>query len=154
MKRTQRSQARRALDIKVAPLDLRTLAPPAGGWLRAVRDALGMSTRQLAERIGVASMSISNLEASERAGTAQLDTLRRAADALGCDLVYAFLPRDGFEQSVQRQALARARAEIQRVDRTMRLEHQGLEADELQRRIAEFAAQLVDTRGIWDRPSA
>ena len=113
-----------------------------------------MSTRQLAERMGVASMSISNLEASERAGTAQLDTLRRAADALGCDLVYAFLPRDGFEQSVQRQALARARAEIQRVDRTMRLEHQGLEADELQRRIAEFAAQLVDTRGIWDRPSA
>lgn len=154
MKRSQRAQARRALDAKVATLDVRAFAPPALGWVRAIRDALGMTTRQMARRMGTSAMSISNLEESERAGTAQLGTLRRAADALGCELVYALVPRDGLEEAVHRRAFDRARHEIQRVDRTMRLEDQGLDADQVQRRIEEFAAQLVDTRAIWDAPDA
>jgi predicted DNA-binding mobile mystery protein A len=97
-------------------------------------------------------MAISGLENSERAGTVQLGTLRRAADALGCDLVYTLVPRVGLEEAVQRQALARARQELARVDRTMQLEDQGLEDLELQRRILEFAAHLVDASGIWDAP--
>lgn len=154
MKRSQRAQARQALDAKVTALDVRALTPPAAGWVRAVRDALGMTTRQMAKRLDVTAMAISSLEASERSGTVRLDTLRRAADALGCDLVYTLVPRVGLDEAVRRQALARARHEIQRVDRTMRLEDQGLGDVELQRRVEVFAAQLVDTRAIWDAPDA
>ena len=154
MKRSQRAQARRALDAKATTLAVAAFTPPAAGWVRAIRDALGMTTRQMARRVGVTAMAISSLEESERAGTVQLDTLRRAADALGCDLVYALVPRVGLDEAVRRQALDRARHEIARIDRTMRLEDQGLDAVELQRRIEEFAAQLMDTRAIWDSPDA
>jgi predicted DNA-binding mobile mystery protein A len=152
MKGNQRARARRHLDDKVAALSVLALTPPPAGWIRAVRDALGMSTRQMAARLGVTAMAISGIEESERAGTIQLATLRRAADALGCDVVYSLVPRVGLDELVRRQALDRARSEIERVDRTMRLEDQGLDDVELQRRVREFAAELVDTRAIWDAP--
>lgn len=154
MKRSQRAPARQALDAKVASIDLGAFTPPSAGWVRAVRDALGMTTRQMAARLGVTAMAVSSLEESERAGTVQLSTLRRAADALGCDLVYTLVPRVGLDEVVHRQALDRARREIERVDRTMRLEDQGLDDVELARRAREFAAQLVDTSAIWDAPEA
>jgi predicted DNA-binding mobile mystery protein A len=149
---SQRAQARQALDAKATTLDVAAFIPPAAGWVRAIRDAVGMTTRQMAARMGVTAMAISSLETSERAGTVQLDTLRRAADALGCDLVYTLVPRVSLDEAVHSRALDRARHEISRVDRTMRLEDQGLDAVELRRRIEEFAAQLVDTRAIWDPP--
>jgi predicted DNA-binding mobile mystery protein A len=154
VKRSQRAQARQALDAKVTALDVAAFTPPTAGWVRAIRDALGMTTRQMAGRMGVTAMAIFSLEESERAGTVRLDTLRRAADALECDLVYTLVPRVGLDEAVHRRALDRARHEIPRIDRTMRLEDQGLDAVELQRRIEEFAAQLVDTRAIWDSPDA
>ena len=154
MKRSQRAQARQALDAKVSALNVQAFTPPPTGWVRAIRDALGMTTRQMAERLGVTAMAISGLEDSERAGTVQLGTLRRAADALGCDLVYTLVPRVGLEVAVQRQALVRARQELARVDRTMQLEDQGLDDLELQRRTLEFAARLVDASAIWDAPPA
>jgi predicted DNA-binding mobile mystery protein A len=104
--------------------------------------------------MGVTAMAISGLEDSERAGTVQLSTLRRAADALGCDLVYAIVPRVGLDEEVRRQALTRARRELARVDRTMQLEDQGLDDVELERQITAFAARLIDDRAIWDGPDA
>ncbi len=154
MKRNQRAQARHALDMKLSVFNLRAFSPPPAGWVRAIRDSLGMTTRQMAGRMGVTAMAISGLEESERAGTVQLGTLRRAADALGCDLVYTLVPRVGLDEAVQRQALVRARQELQRVDRTMQLEDQGLDDIELQRHTVEFAARLVDTSAIWDAPHA
>jgi predicted DNA-binding mobile mystery protein A len=154
LKRSQRAQARQALDAKVTSIDVGAFTPPPAGWVRAIRDALGMTTRQMAARMGVTAMAVSSLEESERAGTVQLSTLRRAADALGCDLVYTLVPRVGLDEAVHRQAFDRARREIELVDRTMRLEDQGLDDVELARRAREFAAQLVDTSAIWDATEA
>ena len=80
--------------------------------------------------------------------------MRRAADALGCDLVYALVPRINLDETVRRNALARAEQEVRRVDLTMHLEDQAIHADELQRRIEEFATGLVDTPAVWDAPGA
>jgi predicted DNA-binding mobile mystery protein A len=154
VKRSQRAQARHALDAKVSGFKVEAFTPPPAGWVRAIRDALGMTTRQMARRMGVTAMAISGLEDSERAGTVQLSTLRRAADALGCDLVYAIVPRVGLDEEVRRQALTRARRELARVDRTMQLEDQGLDDVELERQITAFAARLIDDRAIWDGPDA
>ncbi len=150
MKRTQRSQARSALDGKLSAVDVRAITPPTVGWVRAIRDALGMTTRQLARRMGVAPSTVASLEQSERAGLVQLDTLRRAADALDCDLVYALVPRIGLSESVRRRAYERAYHEIMRVDRTMRLEAHGVGNEQLLIRINDYAAQLVDSAPIWD----
>lgn len=150
MRRNQRRQARQALDRRLGAIDSKVLAPPFAGWVRAIRDALGLSTRQLGERLGVAAMSVTDLEESERAGSAQLATLRRAADAMDCDLVYAFVPRASLEDTVRRQALRVARRELARVDTTMRLEDQALPNDEAEARVAEFAESLLDDRALWD----
>lgn len=95
-------------------------------------------------------MSVTDLEESERAGSAQLATLRRAADAMNCDLVYAFVPRESLDDTVRRQALQVARRELARIDTTMRLEGQALSNEATEARIAEFADSLLDDRALWD----
>jgi predicted DNA-binding mobile mystery protein A len=72
---------------------LRALARPPRGWVRAVREALGMSAAALAARLGTTAGAVTRLEQSEASDRIRLETLRRAADALGCDLVYLLIPR-------------------------------------------------------------
>jgi len=144
--------ARRQIDQRTALLQTvssEVFARPQAGWLRAVRDALGMSTRDMAARLGVTSMAISKLEASERAGTIGLDTLSRTADALGCDVVYALVPRVPLEQQMRRQAEAVARAELNPVATTMALENQTVDSQTTQSLVEDRIAELIDSRGLW-----
>ena len=67
---------------------------PRQGWLREMRRAIGWDLAEVATRLGLVPSSLSRLETSERRGSIRLDNLRRAADALGCELVYVLLPRD------------------------------------------------------------
>lgn len=67
---------------------------PGQGWLREMRRAIGWDLAEVSTRLGLLPSSLSRLETSERRGSIRLDSLRRAADALGCELVYVLLPRD------------------------------------------------------------
>lgn len=119
---------RRQLDAKIKS---NTSAPaPKGGWIRASREALGMSSVQLGRRLGVSQQEAADLERRERAGSISIATLEKAAAALGCDLKVTFVPRTSFEAIAREQAAAKARAERNRVVHTMRLEAQekGVEA--------------------------
>jgi predicted DNA-binding mobile mystery protein A len=137
----------RARQLAALPAD--AFARPQSGWIRAVRDALGMSTRDLAARLGVTAMAVSKLEASERAGTIRLDTLTRAADALDCDVVYTLIPRTSLEQQVRRQAEALARRELRAVSTTMALEDQSLDPESAHTLLDDRIAELSDSRGLW-----
>ena len=144
--------ARQALERKVAALrsgadDLRL----GGGWIGATREALGMSATQLAERCGVSRQTAQHYEQSEIDKTIQLRTLQRAAEALGCRLVYAFVPDVSFDELVRQQATGMANSEIARVDQTMLLEGQLVDLDIVQRRAAERAEELIGSRRLWDR---
>jgi len=144
--------ARRQLDQRTALLhtvSAEAFARPQAGWIRAVRDALGMSTRDVACRLGVTSMAVSKLEARERAGTIGLDTLSRAADALGCDVVYALVPRVPLEEQVRRRAEAVARTELGLVATTMALEDQAVEAQATASLVEDRIAELIASRGLW-----
>lgn len=152
-KQEQAALARSGLDARFRNDDVLAFAErPVRGWVRAVRDALGMSSRQLAARMNVSQPAVAQLERSEADGVVQLDTLRRAADALECDLVYVLVPRFGLDEIVRNRARTVARADIATVDRTMRLEQQGLTADQLERRIDDYAARLITAGRLWDEP--
>lgn len=97
---------------------------PPRGWVRAVRDALGITSRQLAARMGLAQSTIIALEKGEAAGTVTLNTMREAAEALNCQLVYALAPRTSLTDMVQQRARALAKKKLARVRHTMRLEGQ------------------------------
>ena len=148
---------RRQLDEK-----LRRLAPwapglrPRGGWIRTIRDSLGMSVRQLARRMGVSHVGVVRMEAGEQAGTVSLDTLRRAADAMDCELVYFFLPRQGLEAAIQAQATKKAAEMVAKVSHSMALEAQGTSEREQQDQVRELALHLTREAGrrLWDDESS
>lgn len=150
-----REAARRRLDQRYASASASTeqlWARPHKGWVRAIRDALGMSTRQLAARLGVAQATVVQLEKSEANETIQLATLRRAADALDCDLVYALVPRRGsLEDAVAAQARGRAQGLVDAVDRSMELEDQAVhDPDEIRAAVDRATRQLAGSRRLWD----
>jgi predicted DNA-binding mobile mystery protein A len=126
---------------------LRSQARPARGWIRAVRDALGMSAAVLASRLGTTASAVTRLEQSEASEHIQLDTLRRAADALGCDLVYLLIPRRRLTEVVRDRAHTLARAQAAATEQTMRLEDQATgQLSELEARLAE---QLLTRGDLW-----
>jgi len=145
-------QARRALERRLAPwraLKPSSTALPAGGWVRAIRDVLGMSATELATRMGVTQVAVTKLEASERAGGARLATLTRAANALGCDLVYAFVPRASLEDQIRAQAERVLMRDFEGVANSMRLEHQVVSGDAARDTREELIAKISSQRGLW-----
>jgi predicted DNA-binding mobile mystery protein A len=131
------------------------LRRPRRGWVRAVRDALGMNGRQLAERMRIARSQLAQIEDGELRGATSLRTMECAAEALGCEFVYAFVPRDGksLEALIAERAGEVAAALVQRVGTSMALEAQGVEdASVLKKEIERVAAELVRTgsRELWE----
>jgi predicted DNA-binding mobile mystery protein A len=128
---------------------LRELARPPRGWVRAIREALGMSAAALAGRLGTTAGAVTRLEQSEAADRIRLDTLRRAADALGCDLVYLLVPRRPLTSVVRDRARELAHWQVAATEQTMRLEDQATgQASEMEDRLTE---QLIERGGLWSR---
>src|SRR5271168_700114 len=105
------AQSRSHLDERFSePGPLLRFTPPARGWIKAIRQALGMTTEQLAKRMRVKQPSVINFEQSEAKGTIELATLRRVAQALDCTLIYALVPNRPLETTIQERARAFARS--------------------------------------------
>ncbi|MEI3807502.1 mobile mystery protein A [Agrobacterium sp. CCNWLW32] len=150
MKSDTRKRARGRLDERLQPLQPvdRFRAPPKG-WIRALRDALGMTGAQLGTRIGVRPQTVESIEKSEAAGTIQLNTLRRAAEALDCTLVYALVPNSSLETVIEARARKIAKRELQRVAHTMRLEAQGTDNADSESRIQAYIHDRLSERDLW-----
>lgn len=136
---------------------LKNLSPaknqkPAKGWIRSIREALGMSGRQLADRIKVETSRISELEKAEIHGNITLKSLRRVAEAMGCDLVYGIVPKTNLEDFIRIQAEKAVNESLKTISHTMRLEDQGLPPNE----DAKLFSKLVEDwtkdppRWLWD----
>jgi predicted DNA-binding mobile mystery protein A len=118
----------RHLDKRFVALRPLAASPnPPKGWLRAIRDALGMTTTQFARRLGVSQPRIIELEQSEASGHVTLHTLQRAAEALGCRLVYALVPERPLAEIVGDRAKLVAERQSTSVEHTMRLEDQAVQ---------------------------
>ena len=150
MKTNIRQKARQRLDERLMPLkpEDRFRAPPKG-WIKAIREALGMTGVQFAGRLGVSPQSIDALEKSEANGTAQLNTLRRAADELGCMLVYALVPKTSLEGAVAERARKIAIQEMGRVAHTMKLEAQETGDEDIEARIEAYIRDTLKERDLW-----
>src|ERR1700710_1676555 len=144
-------RGRNRLDDRLMPLNdegERFHVPPKG-WIRAIRDALGMSGVQLGKRLEVSPQTVEAMEKSEAAGTIQLNTLKRAAEALDCTLVYALIPKTSLENTVRNRARQIAKAALARVSHTMRLENQDTEPGEPEARIEDYIRHIKD-RDLWN----
>ena len=125
---------------------------PPKGWLRAIRDALGMTTAQYARRLGVSQPRIIELEQSEVSGGVTLKTLQRAAEALGCRLVYALVPDQPLEDTVRARAELIAARQSSAVEHTMRLEDQAVTTKKASKELRQRRTEELMLRParLWD----
>jgi len=150
MDATRRILRRQQIDRQLA-LALRQ-EEPKGGWLRAIRESLGMSLEAYGRRLGVSRQAANQLEKAEATEAITVKRLRAAADALGCDLVVTIVPRQRLEDTVRQRGLAVAEQRALYLNHTMALEGQALPPDRLQRMVEKTAAELI-ARGdaaLWE----
>jgi len=125
---------------------------PGKGWIRAIRDGLGMSRRQLAERLGLSTSRVQRLEQDEVTGSVTLKSLQRTAEAMDCVLVYAVLPRSSLDETLQQQAIKKAKTQFQAVSHSMALESQAVNEEANRYMVESLAKQMIEKskRSLWD----
>jgi len=144
---------REQVDKSLSQLNsLRNFKIPPYGWIRSVREALGMSGRQLAERLGVSKQSISRLEQDEIVGSITIKTMRNVAERLDCIFVYGLIPKTSLEDTVRNRAEKVSRERMSRVNQTMALERQKIRDENLESLILEDIERIMDEmpRNLWD----
>jgi predicted DNA-binding mobile mystery protein A len=144
------AQSRSSLDERFRKLGpVSRYSSPVRGWIKAVREALGMTTEQLARRLGVKQPSVVAIEQSEAKGTIELATLRRVAEALDCTLIFALVPKKPLEVIVRDRARAFARRRRGPVEHSMLLEDQKVEDKDAEARLDEIVRD-INPRLFWD----
>lgn len=144
----------RQVDEALAPV--RSPAPlplaPRSGWIRTIREAFGMTTRQLAKRVGIGLSTLIATEKSEAAGTISLNQLRRVAAAMDCDLRYVLIPHESLRARVERRAEEVARARVAGVAHSMTLEAQDAGKGFGDAQVEVLKAELLRGRRsrLWD----
>ncbi|GAA4359729.1 mobile mystery protein A [Variovorax defluvii] len=132
------------VDAALAPYhELREMRPPGGGWLRAVREALGLTVRQQAARVGISASSLHKSEQSEADGRISLAQLRKLADGLDCEVVYGLVPRKPLTEMVEEQANRIAASEVMGVAHSMTLEDQRPSEPYLRRQLDQRRNELL-----------
>lgn len=137
----------------LAYASLQKVAPPPTGWIKAIRNAIGMSMLQLGNRLSITKQSVQDIERREKDGSITIKALREAARALDMQLVYGFIPNDGsLELLIERKAKELATQIVMRTNNTMKLEDQENTKQRIEKAIQERTT-IIKTempKTLWD----
>ena len=153
MRSEDRKTARRQLDIRLNVLTYSdAFMRPSRGWIKAIREALGMTTTQLAQRIGVSQPRFVAIEKAEKNKSITLESLERAARALDCRVVYALVPRKPLNDLVEERALAVAKQRLQSTQHSMALEAQSVDKSDEEEQLKQLSEELIKKAGskLWE----
>ncbi len=126
---------------------------PKKGWIRAIREALGMSSYVLADLLGCTRANISAIEARERKGTISLETLEEVAKAMNCKLVYCLVPLEPLDKILEKQARKIAQKRTKSINHSMSLEKQGLNPKQLKQQEEDLVQELLrgNPKQLWNK---
>lgn len=126
-------------------------ARPGSGWVRAIREALGMSAAAFARRLGMSHAGVRKLESAEACDAITLASLRKLAQALDCELQYALVPRTSLAQQLKDRAQTVAQERMHPVAHSMALEDQAVHGtwNDLQLDLAIKALLDGSRRELW-----
>jgi predicted DNA-binding mobile mystery protein A len=149
--RRHSAQSRQSLDARYKDLRplIRLFNPPVYGWIKAIREALGMSSTQLAQRLSIKQPTLTTLEQSELKGTIQLRTLRRVAEAMNCTLIYALIPNEPLEKITSDQARRALLRRLKPIEHSMLLENQNVPPMEFEEN-TELLINEINSRTLWN----
>jgi predicted DNA-binding mobile mystery protein A len=155
MRAQERALARRQIDKRLKSLQhMDNYARPPRGWIKAIREALGMTAKQLGERLGVSQPRVLKIEQVEVSGSLTMETLERAARALDCQLVYVLVPRKPLEEMTRERAERLAQKQLRIAGHSMALEDQSVDASEEHAQLEELTRGLLarSPSKLWDGP--
>jgi predicted DNA-binding mobile mystery protein A len=145
---------RRQLDKQLSQVyPLITIERPGHGWIKTIREALGMTLVQLGERMGIRPQVVHNMEKAEINYVISLKTLQKAAKALNCSVVYFLIPEKPLEEMVERQIQKKAQSIMEIINHSMKLEQQGTSSEEVQQQVLQLIDDIKRRKNIamiWD----
>ncbi len=133
-------------------LMIKNIRRPKEGWIRTLRKALGMSSPQLARILGLGKAQVSQMERMEIDDRITLKQLRRVAEELDCELVYALVPRTSIQEMIRERADFKAKKIIEVANQHMILESQQLDESSLNEQLDLETNRLIQDmpRDLWE----
>jgi predicted DNA-binding mobile mystery protein A len=129
---------------------------PRAGWVKTIREALSMSAEQLANRLGLTRSRVAQLENAEIHDAVTLRSLKEAANAMECELIYAIVPKGNYtiESIIKTRAEQIAKERVSRVAHTMALEAQTVDTEMLNMQKNALARSLTEhlNKKFWSAP--
>jgi len=153
MRAQERASARKQIDKRLNKLrNSDPLSRPPRGWIKAIREALGMTTTQFGKRLGVSQSTALGFEKSEVSKGITLETLERAARALDCRLVYVLVPSKPLELLAEDQARELAKKRLRATSHSMALEDQRVDEADERDHLERLVQKLLNQPGsaLWE----
>jgi predicted DNA-binding mobile mystery protein A len=126
---------------------LRNVVSGKQGWISSVRQALGMTARQLAGRLGLSQPRVAKMEINE--DNLKISTMKKIAEGLDCEFVYGFVPKTSLQDTIDRQARKKASNVLSKVNANMALEDQLAQDTHI---MIDLANEMIakNIKQIWD----
>jgi predicted DNA-binding mobile mystery protein A len=137
--------------LSFAPLS--RIAIPPSGWIKAIRNTLGMSMQQLANKLSISKQGVLDIEKREVDGSITIKSLRELGRVLDMEFVYGFVPKDGsLEAMIEKKSNELATKIVLRTSNTMKLEDQGNSKERIEKAIKERTEEIKNElpKVLWD----
>ena len=128
------------------------IVPPIG-WIKAIRNGIGMSMEQLGKKLSITKQGVMDIEKREMEGAITIKAMQEIAKAMDTKFVYGFVPNAGsLEQMIETRALEIAKTIVQRTSTTMKLEDQVNSKERIEKAIKERAKEIINKtpKILWD----
>jgi predicted DNA-binding mobile mystery protein A len=126
---------------------------PPIGWIKAIRNALGMTMQQLGNKLNISKQAVHDIEKREMEGSITIKSLREIARVMDMQLVYGFVPVDGtLDALIEKRAKQLATEIVMRSANTMKLENQSISEQRVKYAIEERTASILNDmpKMLWD----
>lgn len=133
--------------------ETKNITIPEKGWIQTIRISLNMKMVQLGKKLNITRQGVKSIEESEANGTITINSIKDVADALGFQLVYALVPKNGtINDLIETKAESLARKIVLRTHQNMKLEDQAIDEDKIEKSIIELADDLKREmkKSLWD----
>lgn len=150
----EKKVTREQLDKRLSSLrDFAASGVPQQGWIRTIREALGLSAAQLGKMAGFHQTRISRLEGAEKNGDLKLSSLQKIAKGLNMRFVYGFVPEGSLEAMVRARAEKIALKRLRQLSSTMRLEKQALSDEDKKKALNDMIEKILidNPKDFWDQ---
>ena len=142
------------LNEKVNQLtDLQHVIVPPIGWIKAIRNGIGMSMEQLGKKLSITKQGVMDIEKREKEGAITIKSMQEIAKAMDMKLVYGFVPNaSSLEQMIETRAIEMATKIVERTSNTMKLEDQANSKERIEKAIKERASEIINKtpKILWD----